>query len=103
MNITKGKWKVNEVRGIRIQTKNKCICLLGDTEEQDEDNANLICSAVNACQEINPDNPMAVAESIKEMYEALKAIEQHQTGTQGHWCPDCWSILEKAIAKAEGK
>lgn len=34
-------------------------------------NAHLIVAAVNACQKVNPDNPMAVAESIQEMYEAL--------------------------------
>jgi len=39
-----------------------------------EANANLIISAVNACIEINPDNPMAVALSIKDMYEKLKAL-----------------------------
>ncbi len=36
--------------------------------------ANLITAAVNACIEINPDNPQAVADSIKEMYEALKEL-----------------------------
>jgi len=35
-------------------------------------NANMIVTAVNACQEVNPDNPMAVAESIKDVYEELK-------------------------------
>ena len=34
-------------------------------------NARLIVSAVNACKAINPENPMVVAESIKDMHEAL--------------------------------
>ena len=35
-------------------------------------NAHLITAAVNACIKLNPDNPMAVAESISGLYEALK-------------------------------
>ena len=31
-------------------------------------NAHLIAAAVNACKKINPDNPMAAAESIGDMY-----------------------------------
>ncbi len=37
-------------------------------------NANLIVAAVNACIELNPSNPLAVAEAIKDMHEALKVI-----------------------------
>ena len=38
-----------------------------------EANAELIVSAVNACKSIS-DDPLAVAQEIKEMYEALKKI-----------------------------
>ena len=31
-------------------------------------------TAVKACKSINPDNPMAVAESISDLYEALKEL-----------------------------
>ena len=37
-----------------------------------EGNANLIVAAVNACIKLNTENPLAVAESIGDMYEALK-------------------------------
>lgn len=36
--------------------------------------AQLIVTAVNACKEINPDNPQAVAENIGEMYRELKIV-----------------------------
>lgn len=44
----------------------------GDTREEAEANANLICIAVNQCQKINQENPQAVAEAIRDMYHALK-------------------------------
>ena len=34
----------------------------------------LILAAVNACKEINPENPQAVADNIVKMHKALKAI-----------------------------
>ncbi len=36
-----------------------------------EANAHLIVAAVNACQEVNPDNPMAVAENIQDVTAKL--------------------------------
>ena len=42
--------------------------------ENTESDANLIVTAVNACISVNPQNPQAVAESIKDVYEALQAI-----------------------------
>lgn len=41
-----------------------------DTEEH----AKLIAAAINACALVNPDNPMAVAEAIWDMYTALDSI-----------------------------
>lgn len=35
-------------------------------------------TAVTACKEINPNNPIAVAESIVECFECLKAIRHFQ-------------------------
>jgi hypothetical protein len=63
----------------------------------DKQDAKLIVEAVNQCISINPDNPQAVAESIKDMYAALKAISIkdcdtcHGTGYIGEdfGCPDC--------------
>ena len=37
-------------------------------------NARIIVTAVNACKEINPDNPQEVAESIGEMYQWIKEL-----------------------------
>lgn len=45
---------------------------VGLTSEQ----ANLIAAAVNGCISVNPDNPQVVAESIKDMYEALKTLDE---------------------------
>jgi len=58
-------------------------------------NAHLIVTAVNACIELNPNNPIAVAESIKDMYEALKKIKK-----QGGWVyQEDLDSIHKALAK----
>ncbi len=36
--------------------------------------AQLLVATINACQSVNPNNPQAVAESIKDMYCHLKAM-----------------------------
>jgi len=41
---------------------------------QDEDMAQLIVAAVNSCIQINPSNPMAVAEGMGAVFETLKPI-----------------------------
>ena len=73
----------------------------GDTQEEAEANAKLIAAAVNACIKVNPDNPMAVAESITELYEALKLYQEHQKGTRGHYCGERAEAIHKAIAAVE--
>ncbi len=80
--VTEGKWeRHNRLYGDEVTEHIWC----GDEHIADLDgknasaNANLIVSCVNACKSVNPDNPQAVAESIKEMYEALKHYrELHQ-------------------------
>ncbi|KKK57178.1 hypothetical protein LCGC14_3057070, partial [marine sediment metagenome] len=47
------------------------VCFVHGTENR-EANAHLIAAAVNACIKLNPDNPQAVADSIGDMYEAVK-------------------------------
>lgn len=42
--------------------------------EEMRTNAHLIVAAANNCRAVNPDNPRAVAESIKDMYEALQYL-----------------------------
>ena len=66
-------------------------------------NADLIVSAVNACQEVNPDNPQVVAESIKDMYEALRAIIQGIDTGEERLGAGRREIIEQALSKAEGK
>lgn len=50
-------------------------------------------AAVRACKEINPDNPLAVARSIKDLYEACKSIYEDYG----------FAFLKDILAKAEGK
>jgi len=75
----------------------------GDTEEEAEANANLIVSAVRACKEINPDNPQAVAESIGDMCEALKAITAQFERLDNLYSKDLDVIekAEQALCKSE--
>ena len=67
-----------------------------------EANAQLIAAAVNACISVNPDNPQAVAEGIKEMYEALKLAISKLENEGRAYEKTIW-ICEKALAKVEGK
>ena len=90
---TKGEWTINTVKGIRVQTDNKCICLVGENDEEDKINAHLIAAAVNGCASVNPDNPYAVAESIRDMYEALKELSKYIQFNKGNAAP----IYDKAI------
>ena len=60
-----------------VDSENKAIAQIhSNNDDTLKANTNLIVSAVNACISINPDNPQAVAESIKDMYEALKEIKK---------------------------
>jgi hypothetical protein len=115
MNYTKGEWKVDGTCVYALNSKRTNRFFAGvqhgntDTgectpKEELEANANLIASAVNACVGVNPDNPQAVAESIKDMYEALKGmlypfdrgLPENSIG-----CLVCDNAI-KAINKAEG-
>lgn len=90
---TKGEWKLREVREgddevhfinhtdeyqIMSEDGTECIATMGTAwaNGRARANAHLIVTAVNACAQVNPDNPMAVAEAIEEMYEALKGIRE---------------------------
>ncbi len=74
-----------------------------------EANANLIVSCVIACKSVNSDNPQAVAESIKEMYEALKMaqevmeISEVSYAAQGQCGNEPYLKIIQALAKAEGR
>jgi len=83
MAISKGKW---EATGTTIMLNGDYRFPLAHVTDPDkpmhttptaEANANIIVTAINACQEVNPDNPMAVAESIKDMYEAFRQLKNY--------------------------
>ena len=93
MNYTKGEWWAEFIQvpnkqqwEIRAKTEHPLLQHIADMGKptdgsKAEANAHLIAAAVNACISVNPDNPLAVAESIKDMYEALlyikKLLENH--------------------------
>ena len=80
-----------------------------------EANANLIVSAVNACIKLNPENPQAVAESIGDMYEALKHVNEMleivlpkinwvcMFGEKLHLLEKIPIEVKETLAKAKGK
>ena len=76
-------------------------------QEENESNSKLIVSAVNSCINLNPDNPLAVAEAIEDMHIALKGMlkgsEIRPTGSLIH-CPSKDAIIKgfKALAKIKG-
>jgi len=80
MAISKGKW---EATGTTIMLNGDYRFPLAHVTDPDkpmhttptaEANADIIVTAINACQEVNQDNPMAVAESIKDMYEFCREL-----------------------------
>ena len=72
--------------------------------KQQQANANLMASAVNACKVINPDNPQAVAGSISDTYQALRTIyEAVHAGEIARAIRVASSNGIQALAKAEGK
>ena len=59
--------------------------------------------ASSQCRLVNPDNPIAVAESIKDMYEALKGLIDAYGATPEHQAlPNWWDSALQAIKKAKG-
>jgi len=64
---------INERGGFNLTVAriNSDVCCKEDAKA----NAELIVAAVNACKEINQDNPLVVAQNIKAMYKALKDIQ----------------------------
>ncbi|KKL22116.1 hypothetical protein LCGC14_2438630 [marine sediment metagenome] len=69
-----------------------------------EANAHLIAAAVNACIKLNPDNPIAAAESIGAVYEALKTLlgaYDFDNGKFEYIHANRISEAQEALAKAE--
>ena len=90
MNYTKGDWTINTVKGVRIESEDavKCICLLGDIEDEDYANAHLMAAA-------------------PKMYEAIKHFIASTKRAKGiAFTPGmhgAWIALNEALALAEGK
>ena len=112
MNYTKGEWKADKFRQVIRRDyeamEEKVICFVGlrghIEDDEDEANAHLIVAAVNACQSVNSDNPMAVAMSIKDMYEALrKAWSLLATRCHIPVIKVVADMCGEALSKVEGK
>jgi len=103
---TKGEWHIGgrSRRDITIGADDKIIAevWINELQPEAEANARLIVSAVNACVKLNPDKPMAVAESISDLYEALKVLNGHPE-LYGRLSDKDRNKMRKALAKAEGK
>ena len=105
-NYTKGKWEAVKDKQGRVHimafddgAEQNVATLSVRSIEQVEANAHLIEAAVNACIKINPDNPVAVAESIQDMYEALKGLLSVSFAL---FTPE-YKVAKEVLAKAEGK
>ena len=83
MEYTKGEWHIikDTDNRLHIMSKGKDSTMSINVAKMPvspdaKANAHLIAAVMNACIKLNPDNPMAVAESISELYEALKEITE---------------------------
>jgi len=102
MNYTKGKW---EAVGKSVRDEEHIeICTCSIHQKSPNANAHLIAAAVNGCISVNPDNPQAVGEAVKDMYEALlSALGAIATLDSGKgWVKEITGVITKALAKAEG-
>jgi len=89
--FTKGEWKatdyvyMNGEKRYDVETADEVIAM-----DVSEANAHLIAAAVNACIKLNPDNPMAVAESINKTGDydcgCVSRIDKHGFHVI-YWCP----------------
>ncbi len=79
------KWRVSKefrTKKYLNDADGRLIAEVNDMRGNYEANAKLIVSAVNACIELNPQNPLAVAEGIKDMYRACeRLISRHGTSS----------------------
>jgi len=79
---TKGPWKragrEPERHAVRIVNKDGMLVAearaAGGPWFEADGNALLIIAAVNSCFQINPDNPLAVAEALPELVEAARDL-----------------------------
>jgi len=97
MNCTKGEWKVNTINGVRVQTKNKFICLLSDTDDEDEiiANAHLIAAA--------PEMYEALTKIVAEGTRCIEITQQDRPVRDIYNIDEVDRIARQALAKAEVK
>ncbi len=106
MSYTKGKWVRQGAFIFSSESPPRLIAEVirpNMNLEELQGNGDLIVAAVNGCIAVNSANPLAAAESIKEVYEALKLYRSHQQGTMGHFCWQCAEMIDKALLRAEGR
>ncbi len=76
--ITQGKWTAYKdtltqdscVIDLPHKSHEKTYTEIGISFHQQD--ARFICECANQCQSVNPSNPLAVAQNIKAMYQALQ-------------------------------
>ena len=67
----------------------------GITIPEQKANAGLICKAVNACISVNPQNPLAAADGIKGVVEALEALKDGWNATKHEACMEALASIHK--------
>ena len=113
MADSKGEWKVytdNMVGAMDIVAEDgmgfftETVAHIRRANPNYEANAHLMVAAVNACKKLNPDNPQAVAESIGDMYEALKTCLATLDANRAYiLASSTIAEAQQALAKADGK
>jgi len=73
----------------------------GSTLAESDANAALIVAACNACQQVNPEHPQAVAEALPDLLRAAHDAAR-EWRLHGQLTDSC-RHLEAALAKAEGR
>ena len=71
----------------------------GSPLEVCRENSRLIAEAVNACKNVNPSNPVAAAEALPMLVEALRSVHNAARSHQVYDKAD-WGKVRAAIAKA---
>ena len=103
MNCARGEWTIKRRElAFIVKADNKLIATVHQVGVETNDNADLIAAAVNACIKLNPGNPMAVAESIGEMYGVCQAIMEISWALRECGYHTLVNLAEQVLAKIEG-
>jgi hypothetical protein len=103
---TQGEWKWKQTRGNndyehKIYVFEETIADLdGENSQKVRANAELIVTAVNACKEINPANPLAAARAAPELLKALEYVLTHVPNYGIHPHSEMYKIVMQTIQKA---